>query len=219
MMTQKAQLELGKPDDVILVRSAKQGDMTALEELVRRNTGMVLRIAMHIAGSRDAAEDVAQAAFCRAFQLLPHFEEASSFSAWLTRIAIDEALAKLRHPEPTAVVCLDDEVNSRPLAYELADWKFGPRQSNRAQLRKALQRALESLPYAHRIVFLMRDVEGISTKDVAELLGMNIPDVKARLLRARLKLRDVLSAYFAGPPEATTSLSPPEQALKGSHAA
>jgi RNA polymerase sigma-70 factor (ECF subfamily) len=198
MAIRKAQLELRTRDDISLVRSAKQGEMAAFEELVTRHTDMILRVAAHITNSWEDAEDAVQEAFINAYLHLQHFEERSRFSTWLTRIAINEALGKLRRSRRVSHLSINDEADDcRSLADEIGDCRPGPEEIyGRTQLRRILSEALASLPDTYRIVFLMRDVEGLSTAAVSEALGVSVPSVKARLLRARLKLRVSLNPLF-----------------------
>ena len=199
MFNTKIQLELGTRDDVTLVDAAKQGDLAAFEQLVQRHTAMIFRVAMHIVACREDAEEVVQDAFFKAFQHLQDFEGRARFSTWLTRIAVNAALMRLRNLHRATVVSIDQEADEGDtLADKVADWKPNPEQLyGRTELREILQRALAALPHTYRIVFLLRDVEGVSVADTAEMLGLSIPSVKARLFRARLKLREYLSRYFA----------------------
>jgi RNA polymerase sigma-70 factor (ECF subfamily) len=190
--------EFGASEDVALVCSAKEGDVAAFEELIKRHTTMIFRIAMHITGSGEDAEDVVQDAFLKAFQHLQHFEERARFSTWLTRIAVNEALTKLRRSRRSPTISIDEEADeSMSLGDRIADWRPNPEQSyNASQFRELLQEALASLPDHQRVVFLLRDIEGLSIADTAGMLGLSVPNVKSRLLNARLKLRQGLSRHF-----------------------
>jgi RNA polymerase sigma-70 factor (ECF subfamily) len=185
-------------DDSTLVHAAKQGDSTAFGALVHRYTPMVFRVAMNIMNSREDAEDIVQDAFLNAFQHLQRFEERSRFSTWVTRIAVNGALMKLRSLRRVIPISLDQEMDvGMPWADRVADWKPNPEQLySQTELREILQQALTSLPHSYRIVFFLRDVEGLSIADTANMLGLTIPNVKARLFRARLKLREHLSRFF-----------------------
>jgi RNA polymerase sigma-70 factor (ECF subfamily) len=196
--TRKTRRELGASEDVSLVCSAKQGDMVAFDELTKRYSPMIFRIAMRIAGSREDAEDVVQDAFLKAFLHLQGFEERSRFSTWLTRIAVNEALARLRRSRRGPTVSIDDRTDdSMSLGDRIADWKPNPEQHyNTFQLRKLLHEALFSLPDRQKVVFLLRDVEGLCITDTAEMLGLSVPNVKTRLLRAHLKLRRSLKPHI-----------------------
>ena len=210
MSTRNTQQNSDSRDDVALVHAAKQGDMAAFEELVKRHTAMIFRVAMHIMNSHEDAEEIVQDAFLKAFQHLHTFEERARFSTWLTRIAVNAALMKLRKLRRATTVSMDQEMEEGgTLADKVADWKPNPEQLyGRGELREILQRALASLPHAYRVVFLLRDVEGMPVAEIAETLGLSIPNVKARLFRARLKLRERLSEHFERGSDATTSSLP-----------
>jgi RNA polymerase sigma-70 factor (ECF subfamily) len=196
-MTRNTKPKLGTRDDAVLVYSAKQGDMTAFEELIKRHTAMIFRIAMRIVGSREDAEDIVQDAAMKAFQHLHRFEERALFSTWLTRIAVNEALVKLRRSRRMQTISIGNEVDDGLSPGDrIADQRPNPEQHfNAAQLCERLQEALVLLPDNYRVVFLSRDVEGLSIADTAGILGLSIPSVKARLRNARLKLRQSLSPY------------------------
>ena len=198
MSTRKRQHETDTRNDVELVHAAKQGDMAAFEQLVQRYTAMIFRVAMNITSSREDAEDIVQDAFLKAFLNLQRFEERSRFSTWLTRIAVNASLMKRRSSRRATIVSMDQESDDgSTLADKVADWKPNPEQLySRAELKAILQRALASLPHSYRVVFWLRDVEGVSIADTAEMLGLTVPNVKARLFRARLKLREHLSRHF-----------------------
>ena len=197
-MTTNTKREQAASDDSGLVYSAKQGNMAAFEELVARHTPMIFRVAMHIAGSREDAEDIVQDAFFRAFQHLQQFEERARFSTWLTRLDVNEAFGKLRRSQRRPTIPIEDvAVDGMSLGDRIADWRPNPEQYyDASQLRDLLQKALVSLPDHYRVVFLLRDIEGLSIADTAGTLGLSVPCVKARLLNARLKLRENLSPHF-----------------------
>jgi RNA polymerase sigma-70 factor (ECF subfamily) len=186
-------------DELALVRAAKAGDMGAFEELVKRYDRNVFRIAQHITQNREDAEDVVQDAFLKAYSNLEQFQEQSKFYTWLVRIAVNEALMKLRRRRPERTVSLDQEVQTEEdsMPREVADWSPNPEQQyNQAELRDILSKTIQGLPSSFRTVFVLRDVEGLSTEETAEALGLSIPAVKSRLLRARLQLRERLNKYF-----------------------
>jgi RNA polymerase sigma-70 factor (ECF subfamily) len=186
-------------EELTLVRAAKQGDDKAFEELVRRYDRNVFRIAQHITQNREDAEDVVQDAFLKAYGNLAQFQEQSKFYTWLVRIAVNEALMKLRRRKPERTVSLDEEIKTEDdsVPREVADWSPNPEQMyNQAELRDILTRTIQGLPPGFRTVFVLRDVEGLSTEETAQALELSIPAVKSRLLRARLQLRERLSRYF-----------------------
>jgi RNA polymerase sigma-70 factor (ECF subfamily) len=185
--------------ETALVHAAKNGDMSAFEQLLRRNQARVFRVAQHITRSREDAEEVSQKAFLRAFQNLQRFEERSRFSTWVTRITVNTALMRLRHRGGREIVPVDNEdaQAAGELPREVVDWRPNPEQLyGRHELREILTKALAELPQHYSTVFLLRDVEGFSTAETAEVLGISITAVKARLLRARLQLREHLSRHF-----------------------
>jgi RNA polymerase sigma-70 factor (ECF subfamily) len=195
------QTKLGEPvsDELALVQAAKSGDVQAFEQLVQRYDRNVFRIAQHITHNREDAEDVVQDAFLKAYQNLHQFQGQSKFYTWLVRIAVNEALMKLRRIKPGRTVSLDEDVKTDEdsLPREVADWSPNPEQQyNQAELREILTRTIQGLPTSFRTVFVLRDVEGLSTEETAEALDLSIPAVKSRLLRARLQLRERLNRYF-----------------------
>jgi len=186
-------------DELKLVRAAKAGDVGAYEQLVHRYDRNVFRIAQHITQNREDAEDVVQDAFLKAYENLKNFQEQSKFYTWLVRIAVNEALMRLRRRRPERMVSLDEEVKTEEdsMPREVADWSPNPEQLyNQAELRDILSKTIQGLPSSFRTVFVLRDVEGLSTEETAEALDLSIPAVKSRLLRARLQLRERLNKYF-----------------------
>jgi RNA polymerase sigma-70 factor, ECF subfamily len=199
MSTIQPNIEQPISEEMQLVRRAKQGDDTAFEELVRRYDRNVFRIAQHITQNREDAEDVVQEAFLKAYGNLAKFQEQSKFYTWLVRIAVNEALMKLRRRKPERTVSLDEEIKTEDdsLPREVADWSPNPEQMyNQAELRDILTRTIQGLPTGFRTVFVLRDVEGLSTEETAQALELSIPAVKSRLLRARLQLRERLNRFF-----------------------
>src|SRR5436190_17749880 len=186
-------------DELALVQSAKGGDVSAFEGLVRRYDRNVFRIAQHITQNREDAEDVVQDAFLKAYSNLNQFQGQSKFYTWLVRIAVNEALMKLRRRRPERTVSLDEEVKTEDdsVPREVADWSPNPEQQyNQVELREILSKTIQGLPPGFRTVFVLRDVEGLSTEETASALDLSVPAVKSRLLRARLQLRERLGRYF-----------------------
>src|SRR3954466_11007833 len=186
-------------DELALVQAAKAGDVGAFEDLVRRYDRNVFRIAQHITQNREDAEDVVQDAFLKAYQNLKQFQGNSKFYTWLVRIAVNEALMKLRKRKSSKTVSMDEDVETEDgsVPREVADWSPNPEQQYRqAELSEILEKTIQGLPMGFRTVFMLRDVEGLSTEETAETLGLSVPAVKSRLLRARLQLRERLNRYF-----------------------
>jgi RNA polymerase sigma-70 factor (ECF subfamily) len=187
-----------KEDEPILVAAAQNGDITAFETLVGRYERKILRLAQNITQNREDAEDVMQEAFLKAYEHLSGFQGNSRFYTWLVRIAVNQALMKLRKRRPN-VVSIDEEVNTGEdlIPREIEDW--GPSPEDRykqTELSGILSEVITDLDPSFRIVFQLRDIEELSTEETAEALGLSIPAVKSRLLRARLKLRQKLNKYF-----------------------
>jgi RNA polymerase sigma-70 factor (ECF subfamily) len=186
-------------DELSLVQAAKKGDVGAFGELVKRYDRNVFRIALHITQNREDAEDVVQDAFLKAYENLEQFQGQSKFYTWLVRIAVNEALMKLRRRRPERMVSLDQDVQTEEdsMPREVADWSPNPEQLyNQAELRDILGKTIQGLPPSFRTVFVLRDVEGLSTEETAQALELSVPAVKSRLLRARLQLRERLNRYF-----------------------
>src|SRR4051812_17912287 len=195
------QPKVGEPltEELQLVQAAKGGDVSAFEDLVKRYDRNVFRIAQHITQNREDAEDVAQDAFLKAFQNLGQFQGQSKFYTWLVRIAVNEALMRLRRRRPERMVSLDEDVKTEDdsIPREVADWSPNPEQLyDQGELKEILQKTIQGLPESFRTVFVLRDVEGLSTEETADALGLSVPAVKSRLLRARLQLRERLTKYF-----------------------
>ncbi len=185
--------------ELALVQAAKAGEISAFEELVKRYDRNVFRIAQHITQNREDAEDVVQDAFLKAYENLDQFQGQSKFYTWLVRIAVNEALMKLRRRRPERTVSLDQEVVTEEdsIPREVADWSPNPEQLyTQSELRDILAKTIQGLPASFRTVFVLRDVEGLSTEETAEALDLSIPAVKSRLLRARLQLRERLNRFF-----------------------
>jgi len=181
------------------VEAARAGDIAAFERLVRRYERNVFRIAQNITHNREDAEDVVQEAFLKAYRNLDQFQGQSKFYTWLVRIAVNEALMRLRRRRPEKIVSIDEDIQTDEDAIprEIADWSPNPEQLyKQSELREILDKTIQGLPPGFRTVFILRDVEGLSTEETAQALELSVPAVKSRLLRARLQLRERLTKYF-----------------------
>ena len=186
-------------DELALVQAAKKGDLEAFSDLVKRYDRNVFRIAQHITHNEEDAQDVVQEAFLKAYTNLAQFQGNSKFYTWLVRIAVNEALMKLRRRRSDKTVSIDEDVETEEgsMPREVADWSPNPEQLyGTSELGDILKKTIQGLPPGFRTVFVLRDVEGLSTEETAEMLGLSIPAVKSRLLRARLQLRERLAKYF-----------------------
>jgi len=185
--------------EMALVQAAKKGDLEAFSELVKRYDRNVFRIAQHITHNEEDAQDVVQDAFLKAYRNLEQFQGNSKFYTWLVRIAVNEALMKLRRRRSDKTVSIDEDVETEEgsMPREVADWSPNPEQLyGQSELSDILKKTIQGLPPGFRTVFVLRDVEGLSTEETAEMLSLSIPAVKSRLLRARLQLRERLARYF-----------------------
>jgi RNA polymerase sigma-70 factor (ECF subfamily) len=178
----------------------RAGDRVEFARLVDAASGPIYRLALKMLGDSQDAEDVLQNTFLKAFQHLGEFEGRSSLSTWLYRIAANEALMLLRKRHPEVSLADDNMDDGESLAYpavQLTDWGNLPEEDLlSSEARSNLDRAIQHLPEILRIVFLLRDVEGLSIQETAEALGLSESAVKTRLLRARLRLREDLSSYY-----------------------
>jgi RNA polymerase sigma-70 factor (ECF subfamily) len=191
--------ETGVFDESHLLAKARQGDQAAFNELVTRYSRKIYRLAKHITQNEEDAEDVLQETFLKAFEHLPDFQGQSKFYTWIVRIAVNESLMKLRKRKSDRSVPLDEPVDTGEdtVVREIAVWEENPEQKySREELGQILDEAVEGLRPAFRTVFVLRDIEELSTEETAEALGISIPAVKSRLLRARLQLREKLTRFF-----------------------
>jgi RNA polymerase sigma-70 factor (ECF subfamily) len=186
-------------DEFQLVAQAREHDATAFNELVRRYEGKIFRLAQHVTQNREDAEDVLQETFLKAYEHLDQFKGDSKFYTWIVRIAVNQALMKLRRRKTDKSVSLDDTIDTGEdtVTREVAAWDENPEQRfSREELGGILDNAIEGLEPLYRSVFVLRDIEELSTEETAEALGLSIPAVKSRLLRARLQLREKLTRFF-----------------------
>jgi len=186
-------------DETPLVDRARTGDAAAFSELVTRYERKIFRLAKHITQNDEDAEDVLQETFLKAYSHLDSFQGQSKFYTWIVRIAVNEALMKLRKRKSSKTVSLDEptDTGEDTMTREIAVWDEDPEQKySREELRDILDKAVESLKPAFRTVFVLRDIEELSTEETASALDISIPAVKSRLLRARLQLREKLTKFF-----------------------
>lgn len=194
------------PTDSELVSRAQAGELAAFEVLVGRHERHVFSLALRMVRQEQDAEDVTQTTFLSALENLAGFRGEASFATWLTRIATHAALKVIRKRQGLDVVSLDHATeggSDREATVHpefIADWQQTPeRLAQRNETRQLIETALADLDEKHRLVFLLRDVEGFSVRETAELLGLSEGNVKVRLLRARLQLRERLTKSFGDP--------------------
>jgi RNA polymerase sigma-70 factor (ECF subfamily) len=202
MMAPTANLQLSRPqlDDAALVARAQAGERAAFESIVQMNNRRLYRVARGVLGGDVEADDVVQEAYLRAFMHLDEFRGQASLSTWLTRITVNEALGRVRRrrrlAELSQVTATDGE--ARILMFPSASSSDNPEgEAARAQVRRLLETAIDDLPDAFRLVFIMRDVEEMSIHETAAHLGIRPETVKTRLHRARKLLRAALHEKLA----------------------
>lgn len=186
-------------NEVELIEAARGGDTQAFTTLANQYSRNIFRLALNITRNKEDAEDVMQEALIKAYTKLDKFQGNSRFYTWLVRITVNEALMKLRKRKSDKTVSMDEPVETdlREIVREHQDWGDNPEQQYaKTELQEILAAAIETLEPAYRSVFVLRDVENLSTEETAESLGLSVPAVKSRLLRARLKLRDQLTRQF-----------------------
>jgi RNA polymerase sigma-70 factor (ECF subfamily) len=187
----------GVDPDAPLVRAAQDGDLAAFEILLDRHEKRVYSNAFRILRHQQDAEDVTQQTFLSAVKHLGEFRGDASFETWLLRIATHAALKIIRKRKALSVTSLEantDDGQGVPHPEFIADWRESPEQlMERSDTRELLDKALAELDEKHRLVFLLRDVQQLSIKETAEALGLTEANIKVRLLRARLKLRESLT--------------------------
>jgi RNA polymerase sigma-70 factor (ECF subfamily) len=189
-------IETGTPD--FSIELLRAGDRAEFARLVDAYYTPIFRLALKMLGDSADAEDVLQNTFLKALQHLPEFEGRSSLSTWLYRIAANEALMMLRKRRPTVPVDENPEEDEDGFApAQFSDWCCLPEQEFLTdESKRQLDLAIQRLPETLKVVFLLRDIEGLSIRETSEALGLSETAVKTRLLRARLHLRESLSTYY-----------------------
>jgi len=185
--------------DKQLVAAAKHGNLAAFEQLVARHERRIFRLAHRITGNHEDAEEVAQTSFQNAFVHLGQFREDSRFSTWLVRITINGARMRLRSNRGSRSVSLDEltEADGALISGQITDRQPTPEQRfSHEELRQILAEAISRLSPTLRIAFQLRYVEELSGPQTAQILRLSLAAVKARSMRARLKLRDWLNESF-----------------------
>ncbi len=187
-----------------LLRGLRAGKPEAYRQLLELHSANVYNVAYKLLGDEQEAEDVLQETFLSAFEAIDGFEGRSKLSTWLYRIAYNASLMRLRKrsrmtsfsldvPPPGA----DPDGEGSYVPRHLVDWSSVPDdQLLTAEARDVMDLAIAELPETLRATFILRDIQGLSGSETAEILGISVPTVKTRLHRARLWLRDRLSDYF-----------------------
>lgn len=189
----------GKAAQEFSLEALKAGDRSEFARLVDVHYDLIYRLALRIMENSQDAEDVLQETFIKAFRYIKNFDGRSSISTWLYRIATNEALMILRRRRPDTVSIeepVEDGADPEPM--QIVDWCCLPEETLMTEEARAyLDRAVESLSPGLRVVFVLRDLQGLSTRETGEVLDISEMAVKTRLSRARLQLRELLSGYYA----------------------
>lgn len=192
--------------DAELVARAKAGELDAFEALTNRYEQRVYSLGLRMLRQEQDAEDVTQQTFLSALENLNGFRGDASFATWLLRIATHAALKVIRKRKGLDTVSLEemteetDSYDAIPHPEDIADWRQSPEELvHKNETRRLLEDALAILDEKHRLVFLLRDIEGLSVKETAEALGLSEANTKVRLLRARLQLREQLTRTLGDP--------------------
>jgi RNA polymerase sigma-70 factor (ECF subfamily) len=184
--------------DSELVAQAQGGNLQAFEELVRRNTQVIYRALIAILGDLADAQDAMQDTLLSAFKHIGGFQGRSKFSTWLVSIARNAALQRLRGRRNMESLDQNDsqeDPDFRPR--QIVAWQENPEQNHsKSEIQQLVERGLLQLPAKYRIIVMLRDIEQLSTDDVAHQLGLTVPAVKTRLLRGRLMLREWLAPHL-----------------------
>ena len=202
------------PDEHALIAASQAGDAAALDELVRAHQGRVYGFAMRMCRNVEDAKDILQETFLGMLRSIREFRQDSRFTTWLYRIAANACLKKRRRgvhdPQPEQELSLDalmphpDADGRRP---EIPDWSSdAERALLNGELSAQMEAAIDKLPREYKIVLLLRDVEGFTAEEAADMLKLSVSAVKSRLHRARVFLRNELAGYFED-----TSAKKPEE--------
>lgn len=193
-------MDKGAKNGSLSLQALRAGDRSEFAHMVEAYSGSIYRLALKMLNNPQDAEDILQETFIKAFRGLKGFDGRSSISTWLYRIATNEALMVLRKKRPD-MISIDEPVETEEGEQEprqIVDWCCLPEDELMStESRAYLDRAITALPENLKVVFLLRDIEELSTQEVAEVLNLSETAVKTRLSRARLRLREDLSSYYA----------------------
>lgn len=179
-------------DDADLVQRAREGDRGAFEALVTRHADRLYAVVVRFCGDPGEAQEVTQEAFLRAWRSLDRFEGRARFFTWLYRIGVNEAKRRAeRQRTHVATGSLDES------GHEIPDWRGAPGQVAEARdLQRALERAIAALPPDYRLPLILRDIEGFTTEEAAEVMDLKQAAFKSRLHRARMQVREAVEAFM-----------------------
>jgi RNA polymerase sigma-70 factor (ECF subfamily) len=187
-----------RKSDLDLIQEFRAGDQGSFEELLSRYSNKVFSLASRLTRNAEDAEEVLQDVFVTVHRKIAGFEGKSSFSSWLYRVTVNAAFMKLRKRRQDQSVALEDLVQQQhsPAALQSPESTYVDAQSIRNQMLEALESAIRKLPDDYRPVFILRDVDGLTSREVGRILDLTVPAVKSRLHRSRLMLRRRLTRFF-----------------------
>jgi RNA polymerase sigma-70 factor, ECF subfamily len=184
---------VAKSDEAQLVERSQAGDRLAFEELVRRHADRLYAVVLRFVADAEEAEEVTQETFLRAWRGIEKFERRSRFFTWLYRIGINEAKRRGERRPPAGTV---SSIEDSPIE-DAPDWSEAPDfRTEQGQLRRVLEDAVRALPIEYRAPLILRDVEGLSTEEAAEVMELGEAAFKSRLHRARLAVRRAVDEYY-----------------------
>ena len=181
-----------------LVKRAKSGDFTAFNDLVKAHADRIYRLALKVTKNREDSEDVVQNTFLKAVDKIEQFREESSFGTWIYAIALNEIRSHISGESKMTLKPIDNYLPAghEDGAKELFDWGDPHTYMENQQLQQYLDDMLEEMPEKYSVPFIMRYIEELPVKEIAELLNLSVAAAKSRILRARLAMRQALSSRF-----------------------
>ncbi len=184
-------------EEARIIEQAKQGDAGAIRKLVDEYAPVIFRFSYSICRNQDRAEHATQETFLSILKKLDQFDNRSKFSTWLYTIVSNHCLMLARSEKTRRTVSLDDEENTLP-EIPVEHWEHDPGAAvESADLKQHLDAAIDKLAPEYKVVFVLRDIEGLSTEEVAGITNLSVPAVKSRLHRARAFLRNELTPIFS----------------------
>ncbi len=185
--------------DLELIEEFKGGNQAAYEELIERYSEKAYHLASRMCRNQEDAEEVLQDVFVTVFRKIAGFEGKSSFSSWLYRVTVNSSLMKLRKRKQNRCVLMEDTLSSEDhsMLLRTKEEHDTDKIALRKEVSEVLQQAISKLPDDYRPVFILRDIDGLTSREVGKILGLSVPAVKSRLHRSRLMLRRKLSAFYS----------------------
>lgn len=194
-------------EDLLLVERVLGGDRRAFEPLVRKHERRVFRTTLAVLGNPEDAEEAMQDTFVKAFRHLGQFRRESRFTTWLTRIAVNEALQKRRSQKRYVALAEPENVEEAIVPQTFEPWKTNPEHLfGKQEMHRMVETAIQSLPDIYREAFILRDVEEMTAEEASEAMGISVPALKSRLLRARLAVREALAQTLQERPNLKTRI-------------